>query len=102
MIKDKWLDYAIAIIKACQSGSGSISNISDDINKPQSYVAKVVASLRAAKIINGDYGLIMPASDITIRKLVEVSGSYQATSPVLDKVNELMLQALEISIKEVW
>ena len=102
MIKEKWLSYAIAVLKACNNGAGSIAHIADETGGSQSYVAKVIASLRHAGIIDKNYELSKPASQITIRDVVEVTGWINTNNKTLCKISEIILTALEVPITQLW
>jgi len=102
MIKGKWLNYAIATIKACDQGAGSGSQIADDVGGSPSYVAKVVASLRHANIIDNNYELTKPAKQITIREVVTASGHYQVEEGTAHKIFDIIFKALEVSVTHVW
>jgi DNA-binding IscR family transcriptional regulator len=102
MIKGKWLNYAVAVIKACSQGTGSGSQIAEDVGGSPSYVAKVIASLRHSHIIDNNYELIKPANQITIREIAVASGCYSAEGEVAHKVFDIILKALEVPVTHVW
>jgi len=102
MIKEKWLNYAIATLKSCHSGFGSISDIADNVGGSASYIAKVIASLRSAHIIDKNYELTKQASQITVREIVESSGLCRPTKEISSKVLKIILKALEIPITQIW
>jgi len=101
MIKEKWLDYAIKILDSCNKGSGSISHIADDIGGSESYIAKVVASLRNANLINQHYDLCKPIANITISEVMVASNSCQVDSETSRKILEIIIKSLNIPITEV-
>ena len=102
MIKEKWLNYAIAVLKACDNGAGSIAYIADETGGSQSYVAKVIASLRRANIIDRNYELAKPAAQITVRDIAGISGWMDTNSETLHKISEITLAALEVPITQLW
>ncbi|MDP6584525.1 MAG: hypothetical protein QF535_07695 [Anaerolineales bacterium] len=102
MIKGKWLNYAIATIKACDQGAGSGSQIAEDVGGSPSYVAKVVASLRNAHIIDNNYELVKPAQQITIREVATASGCYQVDGDLAHKVFDIVFKALEVPVTSIW
>ncbi len=102
MIKEKWLNYAIAVLKACDNGAGSIAHIADETGGSQSYVAKVIASLRHAGIIDKNYELSKPAAQITVRDVVESSGWMDTSNKTLRAISKLILTALEVPITQLW
>jgi len=102
MIKEKWLNYAIAVLKACDNGAGSIAHIADETGGSQSYVAKVIASLRHAGIIDKNYELAKPANQVTVREVVESSGWMDTSNKTLRQISKLILTALEVPITQLW
>lgn len=101
MNKEKWLNYAMGILKACNSGSSSISRIASDINSPPAYTAKVIADLRRAKIIDENYELSKPPQQITVRQVIEASEDNDCQGPAA-KINTIILKSLEVPITQVW
>lgn len=99
MIKEKWLDYAISTLKLCNFGTKSIKSIHSDIGGSRSYIAKVVAKLRNADLINERYELTKNAKQITVREVIEAGcASYKTPS----KICKIILKTLEIPITKVW
>jgi len=101
MIKEKWLNYAIKIIGSCNRGSGSISNITDDIGGSESYIAKVTASLRHAGLIDVNYDLCKPINDIIISEILEISNCCHADGDISRKILRIVIDSLNIPITEV-
>ena len=103
MIREKWLNYAVDVLKSCDSGAKSIKALSEDIGGSSSYIAKVVASLRNGHLINDRYELSKPIEQITIKEILEILlPEYQPAGKVSDNVFKLVLASLEISITQVW
>lgn len=98
----KRIKYAINILKAIHRGADSISRIYEDIGGSESYIAKVIATLRAHKLINKQYETCKPVTEITISDVVKCVGSYEPGDKLMDSINDKILEALDVPISEVW
>jgi len=96
---EKRLHYAIQIIKSANSGTDSIADISDEIGGSRTYIAKVVALLRNAELLDADYNV---QDNITIRDVVQAIQTIQPTDDIMRRVMDKILEALDIPISEVW
>lgn len=101
-MKTKWIDYAIEVIRSIFTGSASIKEIAEDIEGPEAYVAKVIAKLRKAGLIDDNYDLVKAPEQITVREVIEASNLNQPEGEISKRIQELMFSALEISIINVW
>ena len=101
-MKDKWLDYAVLTLKACYNGVSSAKTLADDIGAPPGYLSKVVARLRAAGLIDSNYMLTKPANDIMINDVIAASGATSPHGPISSKVAQIITQALNKSITNIW
>ncbi len=98
----KRIKYAINILKAVHGGANSIKRIYEDVGGSESYIAKVIATLRDHKLINKRYETYKPVSEITISDIIKCVGSYDAGDKLMDSINDRILEALDTPISEVW
>jgi len=102
MFKVKWINYAVAIIKAIHSGSGTIKAIAEDCDIPQAYAAKVISSLRKAKIIDEDYNFLKKPANMTVTFLLSVGHDFKETGPAA-KIRDIILFHLQATtIDQIW
>jgi DNA-binding IscR family transcriptional regulator len=106
MLKEKSIYYAIRIIKSASSGTDSILDISDEIGGSRTYVAKVVALLRKAELIDADYNV---RDNITLRDVVQAIDNLQPTDDmdveriaIMQKIVSKILESLDFPLSEVW
>lgn len=103
---DKWIDYSIKILKAANNGANTIRLINDEVKGPPAFIAKVIAVLRRTEIIDAKYELVKPYSQITVRDLVEAHESHkiedEPISPIISKLDAKLMNALEISIADLY
>lgn len=102
MGNEKWIGYAIDILRAASSGTNTINRIAEEINSPPAYTAKIVAQLRNAGLITKEYELQKPLAQMTVREVYEVNhpgivGATDASS----KIQQIILQSLEIPLTQV-
>lgn len=103
MLRDeKWLGYAIKILKVAHQGASSMSAMADEVGGARSYVTKVVTSLRKGGLIDDHYQLSRHPESITVREVMAVASTYHPEPGPSGKILQIMLNALEIPITQVW
>lgn len=103
MLKDeKWIEYAVKILKSVDNGSNSISHIASDIGGSESYIAKVVASLRRAGYISNKYELRKGLNEITVKEIVKINSAHIPSSMLIDHMMDKIYEALDFPVKDLF
>ncbi len=99
---EKWLKYSILTLKAVSKGASSISEVAYTIGQPESYIAKVVASLRSGGFIDKEYQLPKQLSQITLCDLLSIQYDELPTEPIAKYIVELIINDLKkVTIEQV-
>ena len=100
MPNNKWLEYSVKILVAADAGARTIMQIHEHVGESKTYVAKVIAILRNGGLIDKNYNLAKPLSEIMIRDVWVLFNDLNSaqTSNMMGKVNGLILSALEVPI----
>lgn len=94
MLRDtKWISYAVQILAAVGSGSNSIKSVAFAIKGSETYIAKVLATLRRGGFIDKEYQLAKPIEDITIKELIDLEYPLQNLDEITSIVVSYMLNA---------
>ena len=92
MLRDaKWISYVVQVLAAVHEGASTIAAIALAIKGSETYIAKVVASLRKAGFITKETSLAKPLEDITIKELLDLEYPLQNLDPVTTYVVSYML-----------
>ncbi len=103
MLRDeKWIKYALGILKSVHKGSSSISEISEKVGGSESYIAKIVATLRKADLITRDYSLPKKPDQILVKDLLVIANTYKPSNDPVGKIIKSMLESLTMPITEIW
>ena len=102
MLSDaKWISYAFRVLGAVSNGASSINEVAERIGGSESYIAKVIATLRRFGLITPKYELVRPLEQITAGEVIRMADQ----SPIDDKVVQYlvasMLGNLNLDVKQV-
>ena len=98
MSNNKWLDYSVRILIASDNGAKNILQIHEYVGESKTYVAKVIAILRSGGLIDKNYNLVKPLSEIMIRDVWVLFSDTTQDNTMMGKVEKLILSALEVPI----
>ena len=99
--EEKWILYACSAIKSVHEGANSISAIAHEMDGSESYLAKVIATLRRGKLLSSEYELLKPYDQITFADLFKVQDQTCYTNPILGELSALIYKSLDVPIAEV-
>lgn len=102
MLKPKWLDYAVGILRAAHLGARSIKEITEELGGSESYAAKIIAQLRAASLIDDTYELTKKPEDITIAELLQIGEPAPQSNTSAHCIWTILMSALELPITQIW
>lgn len=98
---EKWVNYAVRILQAVSQGSESISEIASGIGESESYIAKVVATLRRGKLITSDYMLVKKLDEISIAELLTIADPSPILDPIARYITNTILSGLTLTVRQV-
>ena len=102
MLSDgKWMSYAFRILGAVARGGSSINDIAEQIGGSPSYIAKVIAVLRKAGLMNNSYELARPLDQISASEVIVLADFGPIDDPIHKYIAELMLGGLNVSVRQV-
>jgi DNA-binding IscR family transcriptional regulator len=92
MLRDeKWISYAILVLKAVDGGANTIQRISHEVQGSSSYMAKVIATLRKGNLIDTQTTLVKPLDQINVAQLMDLADP----TPSEDKVSVIIAAHLK-------
>lgn len=104
MLRDaKWISYVVQVLAAVHEGANTIAAIAFVIKGSETYIAKVVASLRKAGFITKETTLAKPLEDITIKELMDLEYPLQNLDYVTTYVVSYMLACCgKLTVRQVF
>ena len=91
MLRDeKWISYAVRVLKAVYGGANSIARISHEIDGSPTYLAKVIASLRKGGLLTEQTELTRPLDTIFISELAILADA----SPIEDSISKYIADSI--------
>ncbi len=99
---DKWIDYAIKILLAVDTGANTISRVAEIVGGSETYIAKLIAVLRKNNLIDAKYNLNKSINSIMVYDLFVVANNLSSDSAIAQRITSIMLDAVKsIPIKQV-
>ena len=99
--EEKWILYALGVIKAVHGGASSIAAVAHEMDGSESYLAKVIATLRRGGLLSAEYELLKPYDQITFSDLLRAQDQAYYSSPIIAELSGHNYTALEIPIAQV-
>lgn len=103
MLRDeKWIAYAVRTLQAVEGGANTIARIAHDIGGSQSYLAKVIATLRKGGLLTEQTELTIPLDSILISRLVILADPNLVEDSINRYIAQQLLSGLNtLSVKQV-